>query len=139
MLSAGKRELDMTKASRDGMQRGKGLAQLKRFIERLGRSQGWEEADSQAALVMLAPFRIGVRNPEAVSRFTGVPLPLVVEFHRRLADNGVLPPGALAADGWLDPNDGHKLLLLDVKVATGKLRRARLGSGDELVGEMTTH
>ena len=110
-----------------------------RLIERLGESQAWEEADSQAVLVMLAPLCIGVRDPEGVSRFTGVPLALVIEFQQRLADNGVLPPGVLASQGWLDPKDGLKLLLLDVKVATGKLRRARLGPEGELVSETTTH
>ena len=78
-------------------------------------------------------------DPEGISRFTGVPLDRVIEFQQRLADNGVLPPGALVAEGWLDPTDGLKLLLLDVKVAAGRLRRARLGPEGELVSEMTTH
>lgn len=126
----------MTKAARGGAQRSAGLTKLKRLIERLGESKAWEEADSQAAMVMLAPLCIYVRDPESINHFTGVSLALVIEFQQRLIDNGVLPPGALVSEGWLDPEDGLKLLLLDVKVATGKLRRARLGPHGELVPEM---
>ena len=90
----------MKKAARGGEQRGRRVDETKALIERLGESQAWEEADFHAVLVMLAPLCIGVRDPEGVSRFTGVPLPLVIEFQRRLADNGVLPPGA-----WF-PKDG---------------------------------
>jgi hypothetical protein len=129
----------MTKAAIGGELRGAGLTKLKRLIERLGESQAWDEADSQAALVMLAPLCIGVRDPEGVSRFTGVPLALVIDFQHRLADNSVLAPDALVSEGWLDSEDGLKLLLLDVKVATGKLRRARLGPEGELVSEVTRH
>ena len=50
----------MTKVAGGGEQNGAGLTKLKRLIERLGESQGWEESDSQAALVMLAPLCIGV-------------------------------------------------------------------------------
>jgi hypothetical protein len=79
---------------------------------------------------MLAPVSIGVRDAEAVSRFTGVPLAQVLEFHLRLEENGVLSLGAMVAAGWSDPEDGKHLFLLDVYVATGKLWRARIGHGD---------
>ena len=67
----------------------------------IGLLPGWDDEDSQAALVMLAPLSIGVRDPEAVSRFTGVPLAHVLEFYGRLDENGVLSPGAMVSSIWI--------------------------------------
>jgi hypothetical protein len=104
------------------------LEELKRTVDEISLLPGWDDEDSQAALVMLAPLSIGVRDPKAVSRFTGVPLAQVLEFHRRLEVNRVLPPGAMVSSVWADPKDGKKLFLMDVYVATGKLRRANRGT-----------
>jgi hypothetical protein len=103
------------------------LEELKRTVEEISLLPGWDDEDSRAALVMLAPLSIGVRDPEAVSRFTGVPLAQVLEFYGRLEVNGVLSPGAMVSSAWSDAKDGKHLFLLDVYVATGKLRRAKRG------------
>jgi hypothetical protein len=101
------------------------LEELKCTVQQISLLPGWDDGDSQAALVMLAPLSIGVRDPEAVSLFTGVPLAHVLEFYGRLDENGVLSPGAMVSSAWAEPKDGKKLFLMDVYVATGKLRQAR--------------
>jgi hypothetical protein len=103
------------------------LDDLKQTVEEIALLPGWDDEDSRAALVMLAPLSIGVRGAEAVSRFTGVPLAQVLEFYRRLEVNGVLSPGAMVSSAWADPKDGKNLFLMDVYVATGKLKRAKRG------------
>ena len=102
------------------------LRELKATIEdEIAFMPGWDEEDSQAALVMLAGFCIGDRDPEAVSRFTGVPLAVVQEVYVRLLENGVWgTDGSLNAE-WTHPTYGKHAFQCDVFVATGKPRRAR--------------
>jgi hypothetical protein len=100
------------------------LSELKRTIDEIGHLPGWDGEDSQAALVMLAAFCIGNRDPGKVSRFTGVPLRVVKEIYVRLLENGVWGlDGSLNAE-WTHPEHGKQAFLLDVFVATGKRRRA---------------
>jgi hypothetical protein len=102
------------------------LAQLKQFIsDEIALLPDWDEKDDQAALVMLAALSIGTRDPEAISRYTGVPVTLIREFYARIEENAMLRPGELAAAAWLDPKNGQNQFILDVWVATGKLRRAK--------------
>ncbi len=42
---------------------------------------------------MVAEFAIDSREPAVISRFTGVPEPLVREFAGRLIENGIWLPG----------------------------------------------
>lgn len=108
------------------------LSELKRTVLEIGKVNGWEEGDEdvQAGLVMMAEFSIDTRDPAAISRFTGVPLPLVEEFAGRLIANGIwLPDGKIAAD-WDDPEDGWFAFMLDVWVATGLLNKGPAPAGD---------
>jgi hypothetical protein len=74
---------------------------------------------------MLAGFCIGDRDPDAVSRFTGVPVAVVKQIYGRLLENGVWSlDGRLNAE-WTHPEHGKHEFQCDVFVATGKLRRAR--------------
>jgi hypothetical protein len=85
----------------------------------IGEDDGWEEGreDFQAGLVLLAPLSIRTMDPSAVSRFTGVPEPLVKEFARRLIGNGIrLPKGNLVLSG-----DDNLAFMMDVWIATGML------------------
>jgi hypothetical protein len=101
------------------------LSELKATIENeIAFMPGWDEEDSQAALVMMAGFCIGDRDPDAVSRFTGVPLPVVKQIYGRLLENGVWGlDGSLDAE-WTHPEFGMQAFQCDVFVATGKLRWA---------------
>jgi hypothetical protein len=102
------------------------LSELKRTIENeIALMPGWDEGDSQAALVMLAGFCIGDRDPDKVSRFTGVPLPVVKEIYGRLLENGVWGLDGSLGGEWTHPEFGKHAFQCDVFVATGKLRRAR--------------
>lgn len=108
-------------------QAGRTLAELKQCVLEIGKEDGWEEGceDFQAGLVLLAEFSIGTRDPEAISRFTGVPLPLAREFSERLIGNGIwLPDGKIAAE-WDDPEHGALAFMADVWVALGLLERGK--------------
>jgi hypothetical protein len=101
------------------------LSELKRAIDEIAFMPGWDDEDSRAALVMLSGFCIGDRDPDKVSRFTGVPLPVVKELYGRLLESGVWGlDGSLNAE-WTHPAYGKHAFQCDVFVATGKLRRAR--------------
>jgi hypothetical protein len=101
------------------------LAELKATIEdEIAFMPGWDEEDSQAALVMLAGFCIGDRDPDAVSRFTGVPVAVVEEIYGRLLENGVWGLDGSLHGEWTHPEFGKHAFQCDVFVATGKLRRA---------------
>jgi integrase family protein with SAM-like domain len=108
------------------------LSKLKQEVLEIGKEDGWAEDDDdfQAGLVMLAEFSIDTRDPVAVSRFTGVPEPLVREFAGRLIENGVwLPDGKIAAD-WFDQQHGAFAFMLNVWVTTGELERGKAEEGD---------
>ena len=119
----------MAKATRPEGEDGKPkipLTELKRTIrEEIAILPGWDKEDDQAALVMLAPSSIGTRDPVAVRKFTGVPMRFIREYYERIDDNAVLRPGEMAAATWADPIDGNHYFMLDVWVATGKLKRAK--------------
>jgi hypothetical protein len=101
------------------------LSELKRTIHEIALVPGWDAEDSKAALVMLAAFCIGDRDPGKLSRFTGVPLAVVREVYGRLLENGVWGlDGSLDAE-WTHPKHGKQTFCRDVFVATGKLKRAR--------------
>jgi hypothetical protein len=108
------------------------LSELKRALLEIGEPDGWQEDDEdvQAGLVLMAEFSIGARDPAAISRFTGVPLPLVEEFAERLIANGIWRPDGKIAAEWNDPQDGGLAFMLDVWVATGRLERAPAPDGD---------
>jgi hypothetical protein len=59
----------------------------------------------------------------AISRFTGVPEPLVREFAGRLIENGVWRPDGKIGGEWNDPEYGGLAFMLDVWVATGMLEK----------------
>jgi hypothetical protein len=59
------------------------LAELKAAVRELDNGEEDEES-FQAGLVMLAPLSLRTIDPEPISRFTGVPLPLVGQFAERL-------------------------------------------------------
>jgi hypothetical protein len=108
------------------------LSELKRAVLEIGEADGWEEGveDVQAGLVMMAEFSIGTRDPAAINRFTGVPLPLVEEFAGRLIANGIWRPDGKIAAEWNDPKDGGMAFMLDVWVANGLSERAGDPAGD---------
>ena len=68
---------------------------------------------------MIAPLSIKIMDPAMVSRFTGVPEPLVREFADRLIANGIWRPDGKISAGWGD----NFAFMLDVWVATGELER----------------
>jgi hypothetical protein len=118
----------MVKASRRGNRVRKPqipLAELRAIVRDIGRLPGWDEKDTQAALVMLAPYSIGVRDPVSISHFTKIPLRLVTEFTQRLEDKGIwLPPDEVEVEAdWLNPEYGVGAIALDAWVASGKLER----------------
>ena len=101
------------------------VSELKRTIEdEIALLPGWDDEDSQAALVMLAGFCIGTHDPDAVSEFTGVPLPVVEQVYRRLLENAIVSPDGSLDVEWTHPTHGKHAFQLDVFVATGKLKRA---------------
>jgi len=101
------------------------LAELKRIVLEIGAEDGWKEGfeDFQAGLVMIAPLSIKTIDPSVVSRFTGVPEPLVREFADRLIANGIWRPDGKISAEWFDPEGGNFAFMLDVWVATGELER----------------
>jgi hypothetical protein len=101
------------------------LSELKRTINEIGLLPGWEDEDYQAALVMLASVGFGDRDPDVLSRFTGVPLPMVKEIYGRLLENGVWGLDSSLNAEWMHPEHGKQAFRFDVFVASGKLRRAR--------------
>jgi hypothetical protein len=102
------------------------LSELKRTIENeIAFMPGWDEEDSQAALVMLAGVCIGDCDPDKLSWFTGVPLAVVKEIYGRLLENGVWSLDGGVTAQWTHPKHGKHTFQCDVFVATGKLRRAR--------------
>ena len=108
------------------------LSELKRAVLEIGEADGWEEGDEdvQAGLVMMAEFSIGTRDLAAINRFTGVPLPLVEEFARRLIANGIWRPDGKIGAEWDDPENGELAFMLDVWVATGRMERATAPAGE---------
>jgi hypothetical protein len=100
------------------------LSVLERIVRDLAIRPGWDDRDSRAALVLLAPFSIESYDPDAVSRFTGVPSPVVREMYRRLEEDGWRPDGGGHA-GWADPELGNRAFLRDISVASGKPGRAK--------------
>jgi hypothetical protein len=101
------------------------LLELRQTIDAIALLPGWDDEDSQAALVMLAVVCIGSHDPDRLSRFTGVALPVVQQVCHRLLENGVWGlDGSLNAE-WTHPTHGHHAFQCDVFVATGKLKRAR--------------
>jgi len=101
------------------------LTSLKRTVLEIGEADGWteESEDFKAGLVMLAPLEIGTIEPEAISQFTGVPLPLVEQFAERLRVGGIWRSDGTIAAEWDDPENGGLAFMLDVWVATGHLER----------------
>jgi hypothetical protein len=99
--------------------------ELKRFIRGLPNMLGWGEEEYRAALVMLAPFVICSRDARAVSRYTGVPLPVVKRYYERLSDQGIWRPDGSVQGHWVDPELGMKVFWRDVLIATGKVGRVK--------------
>ena len=79
------------------------LPELRQTIREFALLPGWYEGDTQAAAVLLALFYVGTHDPVTISRYTGVALPLLREFHRRLQDNGVGLPDQGIYASWRSP------------------------------------
>ena len=99
--------------------------ELKRFIRGLPEMLGWGEEEYRAALVMLATLVICCRDARAVSRFTGVPLPVVKRYYERLSEHGIWRLDGSIQGHWVDPEIGMKVFWRDVLIATGKVGRAK--------------
>jgi hypothetical protein len=96
-------------------------SELKRFIRGLPDMLGWEKEEYEAALVMLGTIAICNRDAKAVSRYAGVPLPVVKRYYERLSDCGIWMPNGSVRAHWTDPEFGLKAFWRDVLIATGKV------------------
>ena len=105
------------------------LSELKRIVLEIGKEDGWMEGseDFQAGLVMIAPLSIKTMDPSVLSRFTGVPEPVVREFADRLIADGIWRPDGKIAGDWFDAEGGNFAFMLDVWVAIGDLERGPAG------------
>lgn len=106
------------------------LAELKEMLLELDESWENEPELFQAGLVLLSPLSLGTTDPEAISRFSGVPLPLVQEFAGRLLANGCWTAGAKIAVSSFDPVEGGVCLILNVLVAVGLAECRFVEEGD---------
>jgi hypothetical protein len=113
------------------------LSELKAMVLEL--DETWEEDQEffQAGLVLLSPLAIDTIDPESISRFTGVSLPLVREFAERLLANGCWTGDGKIAVSSYDTDYCGISLVLNVMVATGivECRPATDGDGDQAAGK----
>ena len=111
------------------------LAELKEMVLELDETYAEDEELFQAGLVMLSPLSLRTTDPEAIGRFTGVPLRLVREFAGRLLANDCWSANGKVVVDSDNPDLWGITLRLNVLIAAGMIERRSAAESDVAKGD----
>jgi hypothetical protein len=101
------------------------LADLTQAILQVGEEERWAKGSEPVAvaLTLLAPFSVLTRDAAVISRFTGIPRPLVDRYIAKILANEIWLPGGRLKANWAS---GPEHFILDVKALLGLYERVEL-------------